>query len=47
MERVDHEDIETTMKVYTHITKKMKKDAPAQVSNLHENIIKKFLLEKC
>ncbi|WP_144559591.1 tyrosine-type recombinase/integrase [Shouchella miscanthi] len=42
MERVGHEDVATTMKVYTHVTKKMKKDAPAQVSNLHENIIKKI-----
>lgn len=37
MEKVGHEDIQTTMKIYTHVTKKMKKDAAAKVRNLYEN----------
>ncbi|TSB44921.1 tyrosine-type recombinase/integrase [Alkalicoccobacillus porphyridii] len=41
MKRVGHEDVATTMKVYTHVTEKMKKNAPVQVSNLHENILQK------
>lgn len=39
MQQVGHEDIKTTMQVYTHVTNKMKKDAPAKVSNLYGNIL--------
>ncbi|UJL47143.1 tyrosine-type recombinase/integrase [Virgibacillus sp. NKC19-16] len=42
MQRVGHEDVATTMQVYTHVTNKMKKDAPAKVNNLYGNIFKKF-----
>ncbi|QKS71699.1 site-specific integrase [Paenalkalicoccus suaedae] len=35
MERVGHEKMETTMKIYTHVTKKMKKDASDKVRSLH------------
>jgi integrase len=39
MERVGHEDIKTTMKIYTHVTNKMKKDASAKVRSLYENAL--------
>lgn len=39
MERVGHEDIETTMKVYTHVTNKMKKDASHKLTNLYGDIL--------
>lgn len=42
MERVGHEDMETTMKVYTHVTEKMKKSAPKKITNLYGNIIEKI-----
>lgn len=42
MQRVGHEDVATTMQVYTHVTNKMKKDAPAKVNNLYGNIFNKF-----
>ncbi len=44
MQQVGHKDVETTMKVYTHITKKMKKDAPTKVTNLYGNILEKIIL---
>lgn len=37
MEKVGHEDIKTTMKIYTHVTNKMRKDASEKVRNLYEN----------
>lgn len=39
MEKVGHEDMKTTMKIYTHVTNKMKKDASAKVRNLYENTL--------
>ncbi|WP_163538267.1 site-specific integrase [Gracilibacillus sp. YIM 98692] len=39
MKRVGHEDIKTTMKIYTHVTEKMKKDASAKVRNIYENAL--------
>ncbi|QAS52423.1 tyrosine-type recombinase/integrase [Halobacillus litoralis] len=39
MEKVGHEDIKTTMKIYTHVTKKMKEDASGKVRNLYENAL--------
>lgn len=39
MERVGHEDIKTTMKIYTHVTNKMKEDASDKVRNLYENAL--------
>ncbi|MCG7337190.1 tyrosine-type recombinase/integrase [Sporosarcina sp. ACRSM] len=51
MESVGHEDIETTMKVYTHVTIKMKKDASVKINNLYghipENITRSHFLCKC
>ncbi|WP_442788818.1 tyrosine-type recombinase/integrase [Halobacillus sp. HZG1] len=44
MKRVGHEDTTTTMKIYTHVTNKMKKDAPVQISNLYGNILGKITL---
>lgn len=37
MERVGHEDIDTTMKIYTHVTNKMKKDAAEKVRSIYGN----------
>lgn len=34
MERVGHEDMKTTMNIYTHVTKKMKQDASEKVKRL-------------
>ncbi len=42
MERVGHDDPQTTLKIYTHVTKKMKKDASAKIKNLYENALSKF-----
>src|SRR5699024_3761238 len=42
MERVGHDDPQTTLKIYTHVTKKMKKDASAKVSNLYESALSKL-----
>ncbi|KAA0941578.1 site-specific integrase [Sporosarcina sp. ANT_H38] len=39
MARVGHEDIETTMKVYTHVTNKMKKDASVKINDIYGNIL--------
>lgn len=39
MKRVGHEDIKTTMKIYTHVTNKTKKDASAKVRTLYENAL--------
>ncbi|WP_306798708.1 tyrosine-type recombinase/integrase [Oceanobacillus saliphilus] len=39
MEKVGHEDMKTTMKIYTHVTNKMKKDASAKVRTLYENAL--------
>ncbi|WP_096201933.1 tyrosine-type recombinase/integrase [Bacillus sp. FJAT-45350] len=39
MERVGHEDIKTTMKIYTHVTNKMKKDASDKVRTLYQNAL--------
>lgn len=39
MERVGHEDIKTTMKIYTHVTNKMKKDASDKVRTLYQNVL--------
>ncbi|WP_256438758.1 hypothetical protein [Sporosarcina sp. Te-1] len=39
MARVGHEDIETTMKIYTHVTNKMKKDASDKITNLYGDIL--------
>lgn len=41
MAKVGHEDIETTMNIYTHVTKKMKKDASTKTLSLYGDILKK------
>ncbi len=42
MERVGHEDPDTTLKVYTHVTNKMKVKTLNKVSNLHQDILAKI-----
>lgn len=42
MNRVGHEDMETTMKIYTHVTEKMKKKAPERITNIYGNILEKI-----
>lgn len=41
MEKVGHEDIKTktTMKIYTHVTNKMKKDASTYNSHLNDRLV--------
>ncbi|WP_209783689.1 MULTISPECIES: tyrosine-type recombinase/integrase [Bacillus amyloliquefaciens group] len=39
MERVGHDDMKTTMKIYTHVTKKMKEDASNKVQQTFGNIL--------
>ncbi|WP_172369617.1 tyrosine-type recombinase/integrase [Sporosarcina jiandibaonis] len=40
MKRVGHDDADTTMRIYTHVTEKMKKDATEKVSIHFGNILK-------
>lgn len=42
MKKVGHEDVDTTMKIYTHVTEKMKKDATEKMTNLYGNILEKI-----
>lgn len=42
MKKVGHEDIETTMRIYTHVTNNMKKDASDKIINLYGDIINKI-----
>ncbi|MCR6116616.1 site-specific integrase [Salipaludibacillus agaradhaerens] len=44
MEKVGHEDMKTTMKIYTHVTNKMKKDASVKVRSLYENALSNIVL---
>jgi integrase len=39
MERVGHDDAKTTLKVYTHVTKKMKKNANEKIRLHYSSII--------
>ncbi|QDQ01162.1 site-specific integrase [Lysinibacillus fusiformis] len=39
MERVGHDDAQTTLKIYTHVTKNMKNDASEKMSVTFENIM--------
>lgn len=39
MQRVGHEDVETTMRIYTHVTDKMKKDATQKRESFFGNIL--------
>lgn len=43
MKRVGHEDIDTTMKIYTHVTDKMKKDASEKVHQTYRDILENIL----
>lgn len=44
MKRVGHEDINNTMKIYTHVTNKTKEDASDKVRNLYGNALEKIKL---
>lgn len=39
MKRVGHDDMQTTLKIYTHVTEKMKEDASRKVSETFGNIL--------
>ncbi|MEN7389913.1 tyrosine-type recombinase/integrase [Bacillus licheniformis] len=39
MKKVGHDDMKTTMKIYTHVTEKMKKDASQKVQETFGNIL--------
>ncbi|MEF2293095.1 tyrosine-type recombinase/integrase [Virgibacillus dokdonensis] len=43
MEKVGHEDMKTTMKIYTHVTDKMKKDASAKVRTLYKDALSNLI----
>lgn len=43
MEKVGHEDMKTTMKIYTHVTNKMKKDASAKVRTLYKDALSNLI----
>ncbi|MGP4041939.1 tyrosine-type recombinase/integrase [Gracilibacillus sp. D59] len=45
MDRVGHEDINTTNKIYTHVTKKMKQDASDKVRNVYKNLLDNMVSE--
>ena len=44
MERVGHEDPDTTLKIYTHVTKKMKVKTVKSVTRHHQSILQKISL---
>lgn len=46
MERVGHEDPNTTLKIYTHITNSMKIKSVENVTSLHQDILNKIATEK-
>ncbi|KUP31878.1 hypothetical protein AU385_13925 [Bacillus halotolerans] len=39
MKRVGHDDMKTTMRIYTHVTEKMKEDASQKVQKTFGNIL--------
>ncbi|MNP85512.1 Phage integrase family protein [compost metagenome] len=39
MDRVGHEDAKTTLKIYTHVTKKMKKNATEKIKMHYAEIV--------
>ena len=43
MDRVGHEDVQTTLNIYTHVSKKMKKDASTKIKNLYENVFSNLI----
>lgn len=45
MERVGHDDMQTTLKVYTHVTNKMKKDASEKMTSTFGNILENIKSE--
>ncbi|WP_411955106.1 tyrosine-type recombinase/integrase [Alkalibacillus sp. S2W] len=42
MERVGHDSPDTTLKVYTHVTNKMKKESSAKVKSLYQKTLQKI-----
>jgi integrase len=40
MKRVGHDDMKITLKIYTHVTDKMKEDASQKVHQTFGNILK-------
>lgn len=45
MDRVGHSDPKTTLKVYTHVTNKMKEESVTKVTSLHKDIIDKLPIQ--
>ncbi|SEA52591.1 Site-specific recombinase XerD [Thalassobacillus cyri] len=43
MKRVGHDDAGTTVQIYTHVTNKMKKEAPVKISELYGNLLEKMV----
>jgi len=45
MERVGHDDMQTTMRIYTHVTKKMQEDASEKISKFYKESFKSMNLD--
>lgn len=46
MQQVGHDDPQTTLRIYTHVTQKMKKDASEKVRTFYGNILEKIQFSK-
>jgi len=42
MKRVGHEDPDTTLKVYTHVTEKMKVESIDQIATMNKGLLQKL-----
>ncbi|MEC0486169.1 tyrosine-type recombinase/integrase [Bacillus glycinifermentans] len=47
MKRMGYDDIRTTMKIYTHVTEKMKEDASQKVQQTFGSILNMDFIKKC
>lgn len=46
MDRVGHEDSATTKKIYTHVTSKMRKEAPVKLTKIYGDVLEKIAFIK-
>lgn len=45
MKRVGHDDEKTTLKIYTHVTEKMKKNANEKIKNYFSDVLKNVKMQ--
>lgn len=45
MKRVGHDDEKTTLKIYTHITEKMKRNANEKISNYFSEVLNNIKMQ--